>query len=177
MNRLELIRAEVDEILLSQPNVKERRDGYVHLYGVAQNCTLLALKRGLDVELCAIIGMLHDIFTYKYQYVKNHAVLGMDEAEQILVKLDVFSKKEIKLLITAIGNHSDKKNKHDKYSEMIKDADVLHNSFYSNTLEIKHHKRLKKILSKFELELKIKAVKNSNDSNIKLDKVAKRPNK
>lgn len=51
MSRLELVRTEIDEILLCQPNVKIRRDGYVHLYGVAQNCTLLAIKRGLNIEL------------------------------------------------------------------------------------------------------------------------------
>ena len=156
MSRLEMVRTEVDEILLCQPNVKERRDGYVHLYGVAQNCTLLAIKRGLDIELCTIIGMLHDIFTYKYEYVKNHAVLGMDEAEKILQKLGVFSDEEINIVITAIGYHSDKTKKDDKYSEMVKDADLMQNSLYDTTFEIKHPKRLKKVLSKLGLKFKIK---------------------
>lgn len=169
MSRLELVRTEIDEILLCQPNVKIRRDGYVHLYGVAQNCTLLAIKRGLNIELCTIIGMLHDIFTYKYEYVKNHAILGMDEAELLLRKLGVFSDEEINIVITAIGNHTDKKNKHDKYSEMVKDADVMQNSLYDTTFEINHPKRLKKTLSKLGLKIKIKELKNSKESNVKLD--------
>ncbi len=160
MNRLELVRNEVDEILLCQPNLNMRKDGYIHLYGVAQNCTLLAIKRGLDIELCTIIGMLHDIFTYKYEYVINHAILGMDEAEKVLRKLDVFSDDEITIIITAIGNHSDKSNKHDKYSELIKDADILQNSLYDTSNEINHPKRMRKILAKFEIKLKIKEIKN-----------------
>jgi uncharacterized protein len=122
---------------------------------------LLAIKRGLDVELCAIIGMLHDIFTYKYEYVKNHAVLGVEEAEQLLRKLEVFTDDEIELVKIAIGNHSDKKNKHDKYSELIKDADVMQNSLYDMAFEIDHPKRLKKILSKLGVKLKIAKLKGS----------------
>lgn len=155
MSRLKLVRNEVDKILMSQPNLMERRNGYIHLYGVAQNCTLLAIKKGLDIELCTIIGMLHDIFTYKYEYDKNHAVLGMEEAEGLLRKLEVFSVEEIEIIKNAIGNHSDKKNKHDKYSELVKDADVMQNSLYDTALEINHPKRLKKTLSKLGLKLKI----------------------
>lgn len=161
MNRLEMVRTEVDEILLCQPNVKIRRDGYVHLYGVSQYCTLIAIERGLNIELCTIIGMLHDIFTYKYEYVKNHAILGMDEAELLLRKIGAFTDEEINIVITAIGNHSNKKEKHDKYSEMIKDADVMQNSLYDTTYEINHPKRLRKILARLDLKLKIKELKNS----------------
>ena len=95
MDRLELVRKEIDEILLNQPDVELRKRAYIHLYGVAQNCSILAIKRGLDVELCAIIGMLHDIYTYKYGYVKDHALLGVPEAEKILTKSNIFTQEEI----------------------------------------------------------------------------------
>jgi len=55
MNRLELVRTEVDAVLLNQENVNIRPEGYIHLYGVAQICTILAIKRKLDVELCTIM--------------------------------------------------------------------------------------------------------------------------
>ena len=61
MDRVEAVRQMVDEALRQQPDVEERRCGFVHLYGVAQSCGLLALKRGLDPELCTLAGMLHDI--------------------------------------------------------------------------------------------------------------------
>lgn len=49
---------------------------YVHLYGISSTCSLLALKRGVNVELCAILGMLHDISSYKIGYSIAHAKLG-----------------------------------------------------------------------------------------------------
>ena len=61
MDRTERVRQIVDEILRGQPDDLERRCGFVHLYGVAQACALLALKRGLDAETGTIAGMLHDL--------------------------------------------------------------------------------------------------------------------
>jgi len=159
MNRLQLVRAEIDELLLTQPNVQARRDGYVHLYGVAQNCALLAIKRGLDIELCTIMGLLHDIYTYKFEYVKNHGVLGAAEAENLLKKLDLFSEAEIELVKRAVRNHSNKKTKHDKYSELLKDADILQNTIYRSEIEVKHKDRLKKVFRNFGIRMKLKKVK------------------
>lgn len=167
MNRLELVRNEIDAILLNQNNVEERRNGYVHLYGVAQCCSILAIKRGLDVELCAIIGMLHDIHTYKFNYVKDHAILGATEAENLMKELNVFTDEEIEIVRNSIFNHSDKKTKQDKYSELLKDADVLQNSLYNTTFEIKHKKRLKKTFKNFGIKMKLKKVKVPKEKQVK----------
>ena len=162
MDRLELVRNEIDTILFRSEKANVRSEGFIHLYGVAQNCTLLAIKRKLDVELCTIIGLLHDIYTYKYGYVKEHAILGASEAENLLIDLDVFTKEEIDIIKTAITNHSDKKTKHDKYSEMLKDADVLQNSLYNTLFEIKHVKRLKKVFRNFGIKMKLKKGKKQD---------------
>jgi len=162
MDRLELVRNEIDTILFRSEKANVRSEGFIHLYGVAQNCTLLAIKRKLDVELCTIIGLLHDIYTYKYGYVKEHAILGASEAENLLIDLDVFTKDEIDIIKTAISNHSDKKTKHDKYSEMLKDADVLQNSLYNTSFEIKHVKRLKKVFRNFGIKMKLKKGKKQD---------------
>jgi len=156
MNRLELVRTEIDAILLNQENVNVRPEGYIHLYGVAQACTMLAIKRKLDVEICTIIGILHDIYTYKIGYVKEHAILGAIEAENLLRDLEIFTDEEIETIRTAISHHSDKKTKHDKYSELLKDADVLQNSLYTTTSEIKHRKRVKKVFRNLGIKIKIK---------------------
>ena len=158
MNRLELVRTEIDAILLNQENVNVRPEGYIHLYGVAQACTMLAIKRKLDVEICTIIGLLHDIYTYKIGYVKEHAILGAIEAENLLRDLEIFTDEEIETIRTAISHHSDKKTKHDKYSELLKDADVLQNSLYTTTSEIKHRKRVKKVFKNLGIKIKIKRV-------------------
>jgi uncharacterized protein len=156
MDRLELVRAEIDIVLLNQEDVNVRPEGYIHLYGVAQNCTLLAIKRGLNVEICTIIGMLHDIYTYKFGYVKEHGLLGSVEAENLLRDLEVFTDEEIEIIKTAIIHHSDKKTIHDKYSELLKDADLLQNSLYNTSVEIKHQKRLKKVYKNLGIKIKIR---------------------
>ncbi|MDD4971415.1 MAG: HD domain-containing protein [Paludibacter sp.] len=166
MNRLELVRVEMDSILLNQENVNVRPEGYIHLYGVAQNCTMLAIKRGLDVEICTIIGLLHDIYTYKVGYVKEHALLGAIEAENLLRDLEFFTEAEIEIIKTAISHHSDKKTKHDKYSELLKDADLLQDSLYNTSFEIKHRKRLKKAYKNLGIKIKIKRVKEPKDADI-----------
>jgi len=160
MNRLELVRSEVDSILLNQEDVNVRPEGYIHLYGVAQNCSILAIKRKLNIELCTIIGLLHDIYTYRFGYVKEHAILGAYEAENILHDLEIFSEEEIQIVKTAISNHSNKKIKHDPYSELLKDADVLQNFVYNVSFEVKHVKRLKKTFKSFGIKMKLEKLKN-----------------
>ena len=159
MNRLDLVRNEIDFILMNLTNVEQRREGYIHIYGVAQNCTLLAIKRGLDIELCTIIGTLHDIYTYKVGYVKEHALLGATIAESFLKELKLFTNDEIEIVRNAISHHSDKKSIQDEYSELIKDADVLQNSLYNTSFDVKHKKRLKKAYKDFSIKLKLKTVK------------------
>ena len=174
MDRLILIRNEVNAILEEQPNQQLRDEGYIHLYGVSNLSAMLAIKRGLNMEIASVIGMLHDIYTYKYQYAKNHAALGVDEAGQILEKVNVFSQEEVQLIKVAIANHSDKKNKQDKYSELIKDADLMQNFLYYNVVKEKHKKRLKKALKdcgikvkkKFLISEKVDEKVNEKDENL-----------
>lgn len=153
-NRLEFIKQEMNAILNNQKKPGLDREGFLHLYGVAQNCSLLAMKRKLNVELCTIIGLMHDIYTYKYGYVKEHAILGAKEVEKILESSELFTQEEIDIVKTAISFHSNKKIKHDKYSELIKDADVLQNALYRNTFAVKHRKRLKKALKTLGIKMK-----------------------
>lgn len=95
MDRLEKIREVVDEILRNQPDEIERRCGFVHLYGVAAMCSMLAIKRGLNVEIATISAMLHDIASYKTGDSVNHAERGAIEARTILNQLGLFSDQEI----------------------------------------------------------------------------------
>lgn len=73
MNRLEHIRKTVDGLLYQQSDANERRCGFVHLYGVSAICALLAGRRGLDIELCAMAGMLHDLSSYESGDSTDHA--------------------------------------------------------------------------------------------------------
>ena len=65
MNRLEKVKQYVTSILLMQNDLVIRNKAFIHLFGVSSLCSLLALKRNLNTELCAICGLLHDIYKYK----------------------------------------------------------------------------------------------------------------
>jgi uncharacterized protein len=131
MDRLESVRQIVDQILSRQPDDEERRCGFVHLYGVSGTCTLLAVNRGLDPQVCSVIGMLHDIATYKTGDPTDHAQRSADEAEAILFDIGMFSRDEINRICDAIARHSDKDSTDGPLAELIKDADVLQHYLYN----------------------------------------------
>lgn len=134
-NRVELVRQVIDEVLRQQPDEEEHRCGFVHLYGVAQACALLALKRGLDPELCTIAGMFHDIWNYKSGNPTDDNVLGSAEAQKIMSDLGCFTEQEISAVGTAVLRHSDKGQVHGDFDELLKDADVLQHYLYNTSLE------------------------------------------
>src|SRR5512145_36165 len=135
-DRLERVRQMVDAIIPTQPDAEQRRCGYVHLYGVSAVCVLLAAKRGLDPEICAAMGMLHDIWNYGPEFSAphpDHARLGIPEAKRILREAG-FSITENEMICTAIGHHSDKAAVHGEFDELLKDADVLQHYLYNPAL-------------------------------------------
>jgi len=134
MDRLEQIRQTVDQILLSQPDPETRRAGFVHLYGVSATCTLLALHRGLDPELAAVAGMLHDIWTYQTGDSTDHAAHGARQAGHLLAESGAFTPAEIEGICQAISVHSDKAHRGAPLSETLTDADVLQQYLYNPKL-------------------------------------------
>ena len=102
-----------------------------HTSSVAQMGRMLAQKRGLDTSLAAIMCAMHDIYVFTTGRASNHAHKGAVIAEKLLKKTKRFTPAEIKLICTAIYNHTDKsvvsKN---PYVELLKDADVLDSGLY-----------------------------------------------
>jgi uncharacterized protein len=131
MDRLEQLRQVIDEIVRQNPDFEETRCGFVHLYGVSATCTILALKRGLNLELCSAAGMLHDIWSYKAAYCPEHGPLGAIEAEKILKASGTFTPEEIDVICQAIARHSDKQAIDGDMDELLKDADVFQHFLYN----------------------------------------------
>ena len=154
MDRIEKVRIIVDEILLNMIDVEERRCAYLHLYGVAQACAMLALKRKENVELAIIAGMLHDIYSYANSDSNNHAHKGAEMARNILNTLNTFNEEEKDLICEAIRNHSDKSMVHGWLDEILKDADVMQHVLYNPLFDIKEHeqKRFVFLMKEFDLE-------------------------
>ncbi len=65
LNKIEIVRAYVDDILKNISSDDDRKTAYIHTYGVAEACSLIAGKRRLNTELSYISGLLHDIYAYK----------------------------------------------------------------------------------------------------------------
>ncbi len=134
MDRLERVRREVDLILLHLTSDEERRCGFVHLYGVSLTATWLAERRGLDVELAAVAGMLHDLATYAAGDSADHARRSSQLASQLLEQSGLFSEEEIRTIARAIARHSDKAAIDEPMAELLKDADVAHHWLYNPSL-------------------------------------------
>ena len=152
MSRIEKIRETVDEILFNMKDNEERRCAYIHLYGVAQACAMLALKRNEDIELAVIAGMLHDIYSYANMDSRDHAHKGAEMAKDLLEQSGLFTEAEQDKIYTAIYNHSDKSVVQDPLSEVLKDADVMQHYLYNPMFEAKQHEaaRLESLRSEFD---------------------------
>ena len=125
MNRYVIIKDEVYRILTTDCSKNKRKDGLDHLFSVTTMCQYLARINNLDIEIAAIIGILHDIATYKFNSSFDHANRSAMIANDFLKKEGLFTNEEISTIVTAIRNHSHKERIDDPYSELIKDADTL----------------------------------------------------
>ena len=132
MDRLEMVREKVDRIIGDLAEDADRKFAYIHLYGVSQSATFLALTHRVNSELCAIAAMLHDIAIYALNVGhRNHAQKSAEIAQSILTEMNCFDEKEIATIVYAIAHHSDKLIRDDDiYAEILKDADVLERYFY-----------------------------------------------
>lgn len=142
----EIQRLVTQRILDSDVSDKSRENSIVweckHSSSCLQVGRILALKRGLDLELTEVICALHDIYAIETGKYEKHAKHGAVIAREILEETGNFSHEEIDIVCTAIANHSDKHiESDDPYSELIKDADTYDCSLYDGTIAYyKEHK-------------------------------------
>lgn len=105
-----------------------------HCSSCIQVGRILAIKRGLNIELAEVICALHDIYAIDTGHYQNHAEKGATIAEHILSSTGKFSVEEIAIITEAIRHHSDKHiYSDDPYVELIKDADIFDCSLYEGT--------------------------------------------
>ena len=136
-NRIEIVRQIIDDLFLNSDEDKMTRFHYAnHMSNVSQFCALIALKRGENVELATIAGLLHDYYTFKTLDFENHAEKGAMLAREALNKLEIMTEDEINLICSAIHNHSSKSSTHSAFDEILVDADVLAHCLINFTIPI-----------------------------------------
>ncbi len=153
-NRLENLRSELNK-QLSKVNPEKLCIYISHAYGVARFCTLLAMKRNLNIELATTCGMLHDIYYMSGGSSDNHALKGVEQAKSILKSMGQYSADEIEIISTAISRHSDKNSLHGSYDELLKDADVLDHCLYNADFPIaeQEKERYRNLLKEFGIDM------------------------
>ncbi len=130
MNRYDIIEDYVYKLLEKECFGNKKKQAYRHLLGVSELCIILARKEKLDNELAGIMGLLHDLTIYKDHSHFDHASRSAILAKNILEATQLFNEKEISIVEKAIKNHSNKKQYHDDYSELLKLCDVINSYLY-----------------------------------------------
>lgn len=163
MDRVEKLREYIDNILVNKEDADDRRCAYVHLYGVAQACALIALKRGADAELPVIAGMLHDLYVYRIKDIENHADRGAVYAREVLDELKITTDEETNAVCAAIHNHSDKSGAFSELDEILIDADVMQHCLYNPLFPINKHEadRFRRLLDEFGIKTRPDSVKET----------------
>ncbi len=153
MSRLDSVKRLVDNMLLGIENLVDRREGYVHLYGVADFACLIALKRGHGreyAELAYMAGLLHDYEKYRTGVGKDHGKKSAKAVRTLLHEGNFLSEIEIETIYEAIYYHSNKEQIHTEFDEILKDADVMEHWLRDPAAEIaKDSERIKKLCGEF----------------------------
>lgn len=125
IDRIGKVREYVDAVINRIPDKDLRKEAFVHSYGVSQACGLIAMKRGQDVELAVIAGMVHDIWRYSKLDSREHAHKGAGLVREILKSMEVFDEEETALICHSVYHHSGKGICQEPFDEVLKDGDVL----------------------------------------------------
>ena len=155
MSRIEKVQNYVNSVFESIPDMTEKREAYIHSYGVAECMALLAKKRGLNPEFATITGLLHDVYSYKTGVRALHSHNGA-EMVRVAFKYDLvglFSEYEQTTIKSAIYHHADKEHVHDAYDELLKDCDILERYLYDVTYEDFCEPRLKSVANEIGIDV------------------------
>lgn len=152
--RIDTLRKYVDEMLLKNQDDDDRRCGYVHLYGVGMAAALIAYKRGFDPELAEMAGILHDYISYQGMDGPDHAHECEPYVRALLNEMAITTDEETEMICSAVYNHSDKKETHSDFDEIIKDADDMHH-WLRNPKEPMYYgkERVEKLCREFGLDI------------------------
>lgn len=151
MSRIKELKIRVYKILDNMEDSEKRSAAIAHLHGVSLAAVMIAKKRGLDPELAAMAGLLHDIYAYDSGSYDDHARLGAEFARRILEDMGTITPDETEIIYDAIHNHDSKASVDAPMDEVLKDADVIDHSLNDPTKSVKEHEqaRYEKLCAEF----------------------------
>ena len=127
----------------------------MHMYSSSQLAKVLALRRGLDLELAAIAAALHDIAVIMTGKTERHAQTAEQHVRDAIarynngpwVKLPKIPEAEEDMLVEAITRHSDKDVcTGNPLVELLKDVDSLDRYLHGAKTEGAYLERCNRVL-------------------------------
>lgn len=128
------------EMLFDEMNLSIKEGGeppvlwYVmHLYSSLQVAKILAIKRGLDLEISAIAAALHDVAVIVTKQTNDHAKNGEKYVRNIIVNYNKnitnnnlkITERELEIIVNSVIKHSEiEVFSEDSYVELLKDVDA-----------------------------------------------------
>lgn len=133
-----------------------------HAISCSQICKLLAASRGINVEIAAIAGVIHDLAIIVTGKFEEHGLIGAPLVEEFLTSYNLdygeengrVSDEEIKMIVQATKNHTLKKEFTDNdFDELIKDADSLDRFLHGKETFEFYHSRTNRALQNLGLKI------------------------
>ena len=139
MDRVSQVEAFAFERFNQIDDAKWRTRAVYHSHAVSLICVLLAKKRGLDPEIAAITGLLHDLYAYERRDYADHAHKGAARAKEVLASLGLTTAAENEAIASAIDHHDDLTLVDGPMDEVLKDADLIDNAMSHPAREVKEN--------------------------------------
>ncbi|MCP3745419.1 MULTISPECIES: CHAP domain-containing protein [Paenibacillus] len=130
--RLESVRSLVHEMLVTTENTSMKQEAWVHLSGVSNFASMLAMRREQDVEIAAIAGVLHGFYFYKTGIKDFPGPNSADAVRPIIRSTQLFTDEEQLVILRSIFYQEDRHQVHGPCEEIIKDA-ILLQMYLQNT--------------------------------------------
>ena len=108
------------------------------LNGVSSFASMFAMKRGLETEIAAITGLLHNYYFYKTGISYFLGINSAKTVRLIIRDLNIFSKDEQLTILRAIFYQNQRGKIHGPYDELIKDAIMFNNFFQDSDHTVSH---------------------------------------
>ena len=133
----------------------------MHMYSSSQVAKIIALRRGMDIELASIAATLHDIAVVVTKKTKDHAENAEKYVRNAIEKFNNYpwestekiTDEEAEIIINAISQHSRKEIYSDNpFVELLKDVDSIDRYLHGIKSEGAYLERCNRVLAELGIK-------------------------